>query len=173
MTTTKKHKITTPGYYFTYSYRQHPLFRDQTEKIASLYRKSDDHLINELNTEKDKVNWIDKFTHKQTIIWFDSILNPVEDNSIAINFSKWVKIESEANMPKPNQEVLIVLDYTEYGRDRRIEKAHVHFTEELRPYGGPNSLTGSGMLNGTYFSIPAILDPKIVTHWMPLPELPK
>lgn len=77
MTEIKKHKILTPGYYFTYSNRQNPFYKDQTEKIASLYRVSDDELIQELNTEADKVHGIDKYTHEETIGWFDSILNPI------------------------------------------------------------------------------------------------
>lgn len=85
---------------------------------------------------------------------------------------KWIKIESQKDMPEPNQEVLIVCDYTKYGRGRKINHARVHLTIEPRPYGGPNALTGSGNLQGIYFSIPAILNPETVTHWMPLPQLP-
>lgn len=186
MTHTKKYKITTSGYYFTYSHRRHPFYRDQFEKIASLYRANDDQLIGELNTEADKVHGIDKFTHKETIQWFDSILNPVEtilrcqerkyknivQTEKEYTNDKWIKIESEVDMPNPKTYVLVILDYTEYGRGKRIEIAHVNYTEEYIPYGGPNSLTGSGMLKGIFFSIPAILHPKTVTHWMPLPELP-
>jgi hypothetical protein len=73
----KKYKIQTPGYYFTYSDRQHPFYKDQTEKIASLHKESNDELIQELNTEADKTRGIDKFTHKETIDWFDGVLNPV------------------------------------------------------------------------------------------------
>ena len=73
----KKHKILTSGYYFTYSNQQHPFYKDQTEKIASLYKESNDELIQELNTEADKVHGIDKFTHEETIGWFDAILNPI------------------------------------------------------------------------------------------------
>jgi hypothetical protein len=75
-------------------------------------------------------------------------------------------------MPIPNQEVLIICNYLEYNRGRSIKQAHVHFTNVPRPYGGPNALTGRGDLIGTYFSIPAILNPKTVTHWMPMPKLP-
>lgn len=84
----------------------------------------------------------------------------------------WIKIESESDMPKPGQEVLIFCDYTKFGRGVRINKANVHFTTEFQEYGGPNALTGSGTLEGTYFSVPAILKPETVTHWMPLPDAP-
>ncbi|MPM12597.1 hypothetical protein SDC9_58951 [bioreactor metagenome] len=70
-------------------------------------------------------------------------------------------------------DILVVLDYREYDRPRRIEKASVHYTSEQRAYGGPNSLTGSGFLTGYYFSIPSIVAPGIVTHCRPLPKLPK
>lgn len=76
----KKHKTETPGYYFTYINRQHPNFKDQTEKIAQLFRESDGEIISELNTAEDKVNGIDKFSHKEVIGWFDSILNPSKNN---------------------------------------------------------------------------------------------
>jgi hypothetical protein len=79
MTTEKKHKVKTPNYYFTYSNRQNSFYKEQTDKIASLYRVSDGQLVSELNTEADKVNGISKFTHKETIDWFDSILNPVKN----------------------------------------------------------------------------------------------
>lgn len=96
---------------------------------------------------------------------------------LAVDYSegqnpKWIKIESQDDMPEPNQEVLIVCDYTKYGRGTKINHANVHFTVEPRAYGGPNALTGSGKLQGIYFSIPAILNPEVVTHWMPLPQLP-
>jgi hypothetical protein len=77
MTKIKKYKILTPGYYFTYSNQQHPFYKDQTEKIASLYKESNDELIKELNTDADKVHGIGKFTHEETIGWFDSVLNPI------------------------------------------------------------------------------------------------
>lgn len=76
MSKIKKHKVQTQGFYFIYSNRQHPFYKDQTEKIASLYRERDNELINELNTEGDVVHGIEKFTHQEVIDWFDSILNP-------------------------------------------------------------------------------------------------
>lgn len=75
-TNSKEFKTETPGYYFTYDHKQHPSYRDQTEKWALLYEESSGQMISELNTEADKVNGMDAFTHKEVIGWFDSILNP-------------------------------------------------------------------------------------------------
>jgi hypothetical protein len=105
-----------------------------------------------------------------------SIESTVEQiKEIAVDYandSKWIKIETDFDYPEPNIEVLIVCDYTEYGRGKKIQQASTHLAETPRPFGGPNALTGSGMLKGIYFAIPAILNPKTVTHWMPIPKLP-
>lgn len=100
-----------------------------------------------------------------------TLVRPKALRGLENNFG-WKKIECKEDLPKPNQDVLIVCDYSKYGRGIEINHAKVHFTIESRPYGGPNALTGSGKLQGTYFSIPAILNPETVTHWMPLPQLP-
>ncbi len=67
-------------------------------------------------------------------------------------------------------EVLVITDYTKWGRGKHVRIASVWFADEPRPYGGPHALTGSGMLTGIYFSIPAVLHPDVVTHWQPLPS---
>lgn len=72
--------------------------------------------------------------------------------------------------PKKSVEVLVLLDYSKWGREKIVEKACVWFADEPRPYGGPHSLTGSGMLTGIYFSLPSICHPDVVTHWQPLPS---
>lgn len=85
--------------------------------------------------------------------------------------TEWIDVKKQK--PDPDQEVLVVLDYREWDRERRVETARVHHSEQQIRYGGPNALTGSGTLTGTYFSIPAIVHPDVVTHWMPKPPLPK
>lgn len=85
--------------------------------------------------------------------------------------NKWISIKDKK--PTPLTEVLVVLDYRPWGHRRRVEIATPHYTHTRLAYGGPNALTGSGMLNGTYFSIPAIVHPDVVTHWMELPKLPE
>lgn len=82
----------------------------------------------------------------------------------------WIDVKDK--LPEPNTKVLVVLDYTTFNRGKNVETANTHFTETYKEYGGPNALTGSGRLKGLYFSIPAIVCPGIVTHWMPLPEPP-
>ena len=85
----------------------------------------------------------------------------------------WVKVEDGCEMPEVGSQVLITVDYSEWGKnERRIFIANVHFADELRPYGGLNSLTGSGFLTGIYFSVPHIPNPDAVTHWHPLPPPP-
>lgn len=83
----KKYKIKTPGFYFIYIKKQNPMFKDQTEKFATLFN-IDGILITELNTEANKVNGISRFTHKQTIQWFDSILNPIVKSPRGIKLPK-------------------------------------------------------------------------------------
>lgn len=90
-----------------------------------------------------------------------------------VEVSEWI----DANIcpPEPNKEIIAVLDYTPYGRKKRILMATTHHTAEGEyiEYGGPNALTGRGKLTGLYYAIPAILKPGIVTHYrhiMPLPE---
>lgn len=87
------------------------------------------------------------------------------------NQSRWISCSEK--LPEANQEVLILTDYTEYGRPKkRIDIASVHFAEENIRFGGPNSLSGQGFLKGIYFAIPAILNPDVVKFWQPLPETP-
>jgi len=77
---------------------------------------------------------------------------------------KWISVEDE--LPLPEEDVLVVLDYRKWGRDLKIHQARTHLAKEGFPqkYGGPNSLTGSGYLTGIYFSLPSIVAPEIVTH---------
>lgn len=84
----------------------------------------------------------------------------------------WIDIKKEE--PKPNQTVLVVLDYRKWdaNRPRRVEMAGTRYSEVSIRYGGPTALIGSGSLKGFYFSLPAIIPKECVTHWMPLPDLP-
>lgn len=81
----------------------------------------------------------------------------------------WININ--ARRPDPGDRVLVVLDYTKYGRKKRVEIANVHYTLTPRPYGGPNALGGAGHLTGLYFAIPAVIPLEYVSHWQPIPEL--
>jgi hypothetical protein len=81
----------------------------------------------------------------------------------------WIKLEDKK--PKVGEDVLVILDYTKWGREKRGTIAHVHYTPGEVAYGGPRSLTGAGLLTGYYFSIPSIPAPGVVTHWCPLPEI--
>jgi len=85
---------------------------------------------------------------------------------------EWIPLTKE-NQPEIGSEVLVVLDYTSYGRGKRVLLARVNWAEVEISYGGPNSLTGSGRLKGLYFSLPSIVKPGIVTHYFELPPLPK
>lgn len=98
----KKFKTETSGYYFEYIRKQHPFYKDQTEKWALLYEENSGQMISELNTEADKVHGMDEFTHKEVIDWFDSILNPEsrllsgvqlidQERRRQINDEKWSK----------------------------------------------------------------------------------
>lgn len=81
----------------------------------------------------------------------------------------WIDINGRR--PEPGDRVLVVLDYTKYGREKRVEIASVHYTLTPRPYGGPNSLIGSGHLTGLYFAARAVIPLQYVSHWQPIPEL--
>lgn len=82
---------------------------------------------------------------------------------------RWIDMNDRK--PLPATKVLVLLDYTEYRRDKRVEIAHVYSTAEPMRYGGPNSVTGQGWLTGLYFAIPSIVAPGIVSHWMELPDV--
>lgn len=84
--------------------------------------------------------------------------------------NEWISVEDR--LPEPNQQVLVVCDYTVYGRSIFLHIASVYNANKPIEYGGPNALTGRGKLTGIYFCIPAILAPKTVTHWQPLPPPP-
>lgn len=84
---------------------------------------------------------------------------------------EWISVKDR--MPDPGTDVLIVKDLRNWGRPAYVTKASVHYTGGIQGFGGPRSLTGSGTLTGAYFALPAICNPESVTHWMPLPELPK
>jgi len=91
---------------------------------------------------------------------------------------EWINVKDrqpEVNsvFPKKSVLVLVVLDYTKWGREKRVELASVHYADKWQQFGGPSSLTGSGHLKGIYYAIPSICHPEAVTHWMPLPEPPK
>jgi len=83
--------------------------------------------------------------------------------------TKWISLTKR--QPLPGISVLALLDYTPYGRHKRVLIADVHLTNDRIAYGGPMALTGHGFLTGLYFSVPAILAPGVVTHWMELPEI--
>jgi hypothetical protein len=82
---------------------------------------------------------------------------------------KWISVKE--NPPLPGEEVLVILDYTKWGRKKRVAMATTHFTEVGQRFGGPGSLTGTGILTGLYFALPSICNPEVVTHWMPKPEI--
>lgn len=107
--------------------------------------------------------------------WREEMKQKTKDQLIdALKFSlkknQWINIQEQ--QPRPNTEVLIVCDYTAFGRSRKIYQANVYFSETLICFGGPNSLTGQGTLTGIYFAVPAIVNPKLVTHWRELPQFP-
>lgn len=100
----------------------------------------------------------------------ETLLDDKADIKNSIN-NCWQRVDNIP--PIVGSDVLVFLDYAHFKPGlKRIAIAHVHFTDEPVEYGGPNSLTGSGTLTGLYFSLPAIIRPGIVTHWMPLPKFP-
>jgi hypothetical protein len=104
---------------------------------------------------------------------------PQESTTPSVKADGWVSVEEKmpdhnSTFPKKLNYVLVYLDYSEWGRDeQRIEMASVHYADSPQPYGGPNSLTGAGILTGTYFALPTICNPKSVKFWQPLPAPPK
>lgn len=87
--------------------------------------------------------------------------------------TQWISVKDK--FPEPNSRVLIVRDVTSWDKTRPIfvDVANVGFLEKETRIGGPNSLTGYATIKGIYFSVPSILHPDSVTHWIQLPELPK
>ena len=86
---------------------------------------------------------------------------------------EWVSISQKESCLKEGDKAWIEMDYSEWGRnEKRIEIADVHFAKEPRGYGGPNALTGSGMLTGVYFSLPAIVNPASVKRFCLIPQPP-
>lgn len=83
---------------------------------------------------------------------------------------EWISVNDR--MPEPGTMVLVCLDYRPWNKKRKILQAAVHFSPVPRPYGGPYALTGTGTVQGVFFAVPAVLNPEVVTHWMPEPELP-
>lgn len=82
-------------------------------------------------------------------------------------------ISTKDRLPKAGEKVLIVRDVRPWDKKRKphVDIANVHFSKKQSSFGGPNSLTGSGYLQGIYFSVPAILNPDSVTYWQPLPDI--
>ena len=85
----------------------------------------------------------------------------------------WISVKDK--LPEPGQRVLIVRNVKKWDEKRpiTIDLATTGIFEKERMIGGPNSLTGYHRMKGFYFAVPAILHPESVTHWMPLPDLPK
>lgn len=83
--------------------------------------------------------------------------------------SRWIDMIDRK--PLPAKKVLVLLDYTPYDRDKRVEIAYTYSTASPIRYGGPRSLSGQGWLTGLYFAIPSIVAPGIVSHWMELPDV--
>ena len=83
-------------------------------------------------------------------------------------------INTKDRLPEPNKKVLIVRDVRKWDNKRpvTIDIAHTGYLEKETTIGGPNALTGYYKLKGLFFSLPAILHPESVTHWMELPSLP-
>jgi hypothetical protein len=86
--------------------------------------------------------------------------------------NNWIKTKDK--LPEPNKKVLIVRDVRKWDEKRPviIDIAYTGVFEKETEVGGPNSLTGYYKMKGIYFSVPAILHPESVTHWMELPSLP-
>lgn len=86
---------------------------------------------------------------------------------------EWISVKDR--LPGIGERVLIVRDVTAWDskRPRTIDLAHTGFFETETTIGGPVSLTGYHKMKGLYFSVPAILHPDSVTHWMPMPGLPE
>lgn len=103
---------------------------------------------------------------------FSSINYNEINDEISLKKNNWIDINDKQQQPKPNTEVLIVCDYTAFGRGRKIYQSNVYFSETPIFFGGPNSLTGQGTLTGIYFALPAIVNPKVVTHWREMPQFP-
>lgn len=84
-------------------------------------------------------------------------------------------ISTKDRLPNVGEKVLIVRNVKKWDEKRpiTIDVAHTGFLENETIIGGPIALTGYHKMKGIYFSVPAILHPEEVTHWMPLPELPK
>lgn len=103
----------------------------------------------------------------------DQIIECVEEYAKQFSASQFKKFPE--NKPEPDTKVIAVLDYTKYGRGRRAVEANVHISDKYEEYGGPSAVIGKGKIppNTIYFSIPAIIPPEIVTHWMLMPELPE
>lgn len=85
------------------------------------------------------------------------------------NKKPWICIKEHP--PTPGTEILAKLDYTKWGHGKSVRQSSVRFSEFEISYGGPHALTGAGKLKGLYFSIPAILHPEVVTHYINLPEI--
>ncbi len=81
----------------------------------------------------------------------------------------WIRATDK--LPEPNQKVLIVRDVRKWDSKRpiTIDLAYTGFFEEDTRIGGPIALTGYKDIKGIYFSVPAILHPEEVTHWMSIP----
>jgi len=86
---------------------------------------------------------------------------------------QWIDISKKEECLKDGDKAWIEMDYSEWGSNKnRIEIAYVHFTKEPIGYGGPNALTGSGMLTGIYFSLPAIVNPDCIKRFCLIPHPP-
>jgi len=83
-------------------------------------------------------------------------------------------ISTKDRLPSKGDTVLIVRDYRKWDIKRKpyVGFANVGFLEIETEIGGPNALSGYHKLKGIYFSVPAILHPESVTHWMNIPDLP-
>lgn len=122
---------------------------EKTENLKALIREKD----LELKTAKDLIEDLRKQLKAEKL----KDKNP------------WLCVNEHP--PKPGTEIIALLDYTKWKRGKQVRQASVHFTEFPRPYGGPNSLCGSGQLKGLYFALPAVCAPGVVTHYKPIPEI--
>jgi hypothetical protein len=100
-----------------------------------------------------------------------SLLNALDEVRKETRAEGWIKIDNRT-IPELNTEVLVVIDYSAFGRGRTIKPAKLLNTTEPIEYGGINALIGSGILTGEFWSLPSILPFELVTHYRLKPELP-
>jgi hypothetical protein len=109
--------------------------------------------------------------HQQAMFMANTVLS---SGLISRMQPEWVAVSEKETRLKEGDKAWIEMDFSAWGRnEKRVTIADVWFTKEPRGYGGPNALTGSGMLTGIYFSLPAIVNPDCVKRFCLIPQPPK